>query len=214
MDYINAQPFVSEVLIVENGSQDQTLQVAQGFADQHPEFRVIQVTDKGKGRAVQRGMLAARGRFRFMCDADLSMPIAETALFLPPVLTEIDVAIGSREAPGAVRLNEPIYRHLGGRMMNNLIRILALPELQDTQCGFKCFRAGVAEDLFSHQTLPGWSFDVEILYIARKRGYRIVEVPIHWYFNPESKLSAVRDALRMLQEILKIKRNDRAGIYD
>jgi hypothetical protein len=141
------------------------------------------------------------------------MPIAETALFLPPVLTEIDVAIGSREAPGAVRLNEPIYRHLGGRMMNSLIRILALPELQDTQCGFKCFRAEVAEDLFSHQTLPGWSFDVEILYIARKRGYRIVEVPIHWYFNPESKLSAVRDALRMLQEILRIKRNDRAGIY-
>ena len=213
LSYIKDQPFVSEVLIVENGSQDRTLEIARDFAAQHPEFHVIQIAERGKGRAVQNGMLAARGVYRFMCDADLSMPIEEINLFLPPAAKEFDVAIGSREAPGSVRFNEPVYRHLGGRIMNNLIRVLALPGLQDTQCGFKCFRASVAEDLFRCQTLPGWSFDIEVLYVARKRGYRITEVPIHWYFNPESKLSAVRDALHMVSEIFKIRRNDRTGIY-
>jgi hypothetical protein len=99
-------------------------------------------------------------------------------------------------------------------MMNAMIRLLVLPGLQDTQCGFKCFRAPAAQVLFGLQTLKGWSFDVEVLYLARKRGYRIVEVPIHWYFNPESKLHVLRDAFRMGVDIITIHLNNWRGVYD
>jgi dolichyl-phosphate beta-glucosyltransferase len=158
-------------------------------------------------------MLEARGAFRFMCDADLSMPVSEIDRFLPPQLVDYSVAIASREAPGAVRYNEPFYRHAGGRLVNTVIRTLALPELQDTQCGFKCFRAEIAEDLFRRQTLTGWSFDIEILYIARMRGYQIVEIPIPWFFDPDSKLNAAKDALQMGRDILQIRRNEKQGVY-
>jgi hypothetical protein len=158
-------------------------------------------------------MLEAEGEYRFMCDADLSMPIGEVNRFLPPELTDFEIAIASREAPGAVRYDEPSYRHLGGRAVNWVIRILALPGLSDTQCGFKCFRAEAAEDLFHQQTLTGWAFDVELLYIGRKRGYRIRELPIPWYFNPESKVHAIRDALRMIKDIFRIRFNALRGGY-
>ena len=111
-------------------------------------------------------MGAARGEYRFICDADLSMPIEEVNRFLPPVLEGYDIAIASREAPGAVRYGEPAYRHWIGRIFNALVRSLAVPHFQDTQCGFKCFRASVAEDLFSVQRLDGWTFDVEVLFIG------------------------------------------------
>jgi len=140
--------------------------------------------------------------------------LTEINRFLPPARTGFDIAIASREAPGAVRYNEPPYRHLGGRLINSMIRLLALPGLNDTQCGFKCFRAGVAEDLFRHQTLPGWSFDIELLYIARRRGYKVIEIPIPWYFNPDSKLSAVQDAFKMGLDIFTIRKNAMRGVYD
>ena len=211
--FLQVQSYTSEVLIVENGSQDRTLEVAQSFAAEHSTVRVLQEKRRGKGLAVRRGMLEARGEFRFMCDADFSMPIEEVNRFLPPALERADIAIASREAPGAVRYNEPAYRHLGGRLINTMIRMLILPGLQDTQCGFKCFRTAVAEDLFAHQTLPGWSFDIEILYVARQRGYRIVELPIPWYFNPESKLNAVQDSIQMGLDILTIHLNALRGAY-
>jgi hypothetical protein len=158
-------------------------------------------------------MLQASGVYRFMCDADLSMPLNQINRFLPPQLTDFDLAIASREAPGSVRYNEPHYRHWGGRAINLLIRLLALPGLRDTQCGFKCFHHTVAKDLFRRQTLTNWSFDIELLYIARLRGYRIVELPIPWYFNPESKLNVVKDALRMVLDIIHIRQNARLGVY-
>ena len=211
-NFLQAQSYSYEVLIVENGSIDRTLAVAQEFASQHAGFRVLQ-SGRGKGEAVRKGMLETQAEFRFMCDADLSMPIEQIARFLPPVLQNFDVAIASREAPGAVRYNEPLYRHLGGRLVNGMIRLLALPGLQDTQCGFKCFSSAVAEDLFRCQTLPGWSFDVELLYIARLRGYRVIEVPIPWYFGSESKVNALRDTWRMMWDILSIHKNARQGLY-
>jgi glycosyltransferase involved in cell wall biosynthesis len=213
-NFLQAQPYSYEVLVVENGSSDGTYQVAQGFAATHPLFRVLRAPARGKGLAVKQGMLEARGAYLFMCDADLSMPIVEVNRFLPPALPDFDVAIASREATGAVRYGEPFYRHLGGRVINLVIRLLALPGLQDTQCGFKCFRSAVAEDLFRRQTLVGWSFDVEILYIARLRGYRIIEMPIPWYFKAESKLSVFRDAIKMGLDILAVRRNARRGLYD
>lgn len=212
-NFLQAQSYSYEVLIVENGSSDRTLAVAKEFASQHAGFRVLQ-SGRGKGEAVRKGMLEAQGEFRFMCDADLSMPIEQINRFFPPALHDFDVAIASREAPGAVRYNEPLYRHLGGRLVNGMIRLLALPGLHDTQCGFKCFRSAVAEDLFRCQTLPGWSFDVELLYIARLRGYRVIEIPIPWYFGSESKVNALRDTWRMMWDILAVRKNARQGLYD
>ncbi len=211
--YLQAQPYDFEVLVVENCSGDNTFAIAQAFADQHSQVRVLQNNRRGKGLAVKRGMLEARGEYRFMCDADLSMPIAEIRKFIPPALTGYDIAIASREAPGSIRYNEPAYRHLGGRAINLIIRWLALPGLHDSQCGFKCFSARAADDLFHVQTLQGWSFDIELLYVARLRGYRTIELPIDWYYRSESKVHAVRDALRMIRDIFTIRWNAMRGLY-
>jgi glycosyltransferase involved in cell wall biosynthesis len=212
-DFLSAQSYSAEVLVVENASHDRTAEIARDFSAAHPQFRLLSLSSPGKGLAVQRGMLEVTGQYRFMCDADLSMPVEEINRFLPPALNGVDIAIGSREAPGAVRYDEPLYRHLGGRAVNTLIRLLALPGLHDTQCGFKCFRGAVAEDLFRCQTLAGWSFDIELLYIARLRRYRVTEIPIPWFFSPESKLNAVSDALKMVLDILRIHRNAWRGCY-
>jgi dolichyl-phosphate beta-glucosyltransferase len=212
--FLAGQSYTAEVLVVENGSTDGTLEIASEFARRHVNLRVLREDARGKGLAVRRGMLEAGGQYRFICDADLSMPVEELSKFLPPALADFDIAIGSREAPGSVRYNEPPYRHWGGRAINAIIRMLILPGLQDTQCGFKCFTAGAAQMLFGLQTLHGWSFDIEVLYLARRRKYRIREVPIHWYFDPETKLNAVRDALRMIQDIFTIRLNAWRGSYD
>lgn len=212
--YLLAQSYTAEVIVIDNGSQDNTLKIAREQAEEHPLLSVMYVPEKGKGNAVKQAMLAARGEFRFMCDADFSMPASEINRFLPPLLDNYDIAIASREAPGAIRYNEPQYRHLVGRIFNGLIRLIALPGLHDTQCGFKCFRAQVAEEIFPIQTIRGWAFDVELLYIARKRGYRIVELPVSWYFNSESKISVLRDAGRMALDLFRIRWNALRGKYN
>jgi len=202
------------VIVAENGSTDKTFEVAQKFAERHKNLRVIHNEERGKGGAVQCGVREADGEYVFICDADLSMPVEEISKFLPPALKDFDIAIGSREAPGAVRYNEPYYRHLTGRVFNMLIRLMVLPNLQDTQCGFKCLRAEVARDIFPFQTLTGWAFDVELLYIAHHHGYRILEIPIDWVFNADSKVRVLRDSWRMFIDLLVIRRNARRGLYD
>lgn len=213
VDFLNSQPYTSEVIVVENASSDRTFQVASAFAELHPHCHILREPRRGKGNAVRTGLLAARGQFHMFADADFSMPVGEIPRFLPPQ-AQADIVIASREAPGAVRYNEPFQRHLSGRIFNTLIRALVLPGLQDTQCGFKCFRAAVAQDLVAHQTLGGWAFDVELLTIARLRGYRIAELPIPWHFNAESKVSLLRDSWRMFLDLLTIRRNASRGLYD
>lgn len=212
--FLEKQPYSAEVVVVENASTDRTLELAQEFAAQQPNLLVLHEEKAGKGNALRRGVLEASGEHRFICDADLSMPVEEMEKFLPPTLTGFDVVIASREAPGAVRYNEPPYRHWGGRAINLAIRLLILPGLNDTQCGFKCFRAEAAETLFQRQTLGGWSFDIEILYLARRKKMSIREIPVQWYFDPDSKVSAVRDALRMLGDIFRIHLRALRGGYD
>lgn len=212
-DYLNSQDYSSEVLVIENGSQDRTFDVAQGFAKDRKNFIVQRTADRGKGLAVRQGMMSAKGEYRMMLDADLSMPVDQISRFLPPAQPDVDVVIASREAPGAVRYNEPSVRHIGGRVINAMIRLMALPGLQDTQCGFKCFRGKVAEDLFARQTVMGWAFDVEILYIARLRGYSVVELPIPWYFSEQSRLRPVYDALHIFFDLLRIRINASRGLY-
>lgn len=203
--YLSSQSYLFDVWIVENGSQDQTLRLAQELAQRYDRLHVLHEEQRGKGLAVRRGMLTATGTYRMMCDADLSMPPHEIGRFLPPQLTGVDIAIASREAPGAKRYDEPHYRHWIGRVFNLLIRLLLLPQFHDTQCGFKCFTAAAAERLFPFQTITGWTFDVEILYLATRLGLRIQEVPIQWYFNAESKVQVGRDALRMALDLFYIR---------
>lgn len=213
-DFILEQPYRAELLIINNNSSDDTRAIACDFASEFPFVRVLDEPNQGKGAAVRTGMLAANGDYLFMADADLSMPIGEISKFLPPVLDDYDVAIGSREVQGAVRYNEPEYRHLMGRIFNFIVRVLAVPGFHDTQAGFKCFRRQVALDVLSRQTIDGWAFDVELLYIAMRRGYRIVEVPIHWYYRQNSRISPLKDAVDMVREVLHIRLNGLQGRYN
>ena len=211
--FLEKQPFQSEVLVVENGSTDRTLEVARGLIASFPGLRLFHEDLPGKGRAVRRGMLEALGEYRFFADTDFSMPVEQVSRFLPPACS-CDIAIASRETAGAVRYHEPAFRHFTGRVYNFWIRSLVLPGLQDTQCGFKCFRAAVAVDLFTRQTLTGWSFDVEVLAIARRRGYQIVEIGVPWYYNTGSKINVFQHSWRMFMDLLKIRHNLRQGAYD
>lgn len=211
--FLHSQTYSYEVLVIENGSRDRTLEIAQDYAARFPFITAIHEDGRGKGLAVRRGMLAAAGAFRFMCDADLSMPIEEVNHFLPPEIENADIVIGSREAPGAQRFNEPGSRHWGGRFVNLLIRIMALPGLKDTQCGFKMFTAEAARMLFPLQTLTGWSFDIEILFIARRRGLQIAELGIPWTYSNFSHVQPVRDGLRLVADILRMWGNLLRGRY-
>lgn len=219
--YLREQPYPSEILVVENGSADRTTEAVEQFMAQQTltgeNLRLALLHSRpGKGAAVQTGMLAARGDFRFICDADLAMPIAEIAKFLPPERPRgsFAIAIASREAPGAVRYDEPFYRHLMGRVFNGLVRAMAVPGIQDTQCGFKMFTREAAELVFPLQRIDGWSFDVEVLYIGRLHGLRLVEVPIDWYYQADSRVRPVQDTLNMVRELIRIRRNGRAGVYN
>lgn len=207
--FVEAQSFITEVLVVDNASADRTGKIAEDFASRYPFIRHLYEARRGKGAAVRTGMLAGRGDYLLMCDADLAVPITEVKEFLPPRRENYDIAIGSREIEGAVRHNEPFYRHLMGRVFNLIVRLLVLPGLHDTQCGFKCFRRDIARALFSAGKIVGWSFDVEILCIARQKGYRITEVPVQWSYGEKSKVDPVRDTWLMLKEVIEIRRSCR-----
>jgi len=212
--FLAKQDYSTEVIVVENGSTDETLAVAQSFLPRMDNLFVFSEQERGKGLAVKRGMLEAVGKFRFLCDADLSMPIDQVTRFLPPQLENCDVAIGSRELPASRRIGEPKYRHFIGRIFNTMVRWLVLPGIQDTQCGFKCFRGEVAEAVFPLQNLKGMSFDAEALFIARRMGFKIREVPIDWYFDPDSRVRLVKDSMRMAFDLLRIRWNALQGQYD
>jgi dolichyl-phosphate beta-glucosyltransferase len=205
IDWLREQPFTWEVRVVDDGSTDGTVAVVERLSADEPRLMVQSVPHSGKGGAVRAGMLASRARYRFLADADFSMPVEEVARFLPPYLEGADVAIGTREGPGAVRVGEPSSRHVMGRVFNSLIQGLLLPGIADSQCGFKCFSGRAADALFPRQTIDGFAFDVEILYLARRDGFAIVEVPITWHYMEASKVSPVKDTWRMVREVLRIR---------
>lgn len=211
--FLKTQPYEAEVIVVENGSTDRTVRVAQDFARSHAYVRVIEAAVRGKGLAVKVGMLAARGEYRFICDADLSMPIEEVVQFLPPNVNGYDIIIASREGKGARRVGEPQYRHLIGRVNNWIIKLTALRGFEDTQCGFKMFNRAAAEDLFGVQQMTGIGFDIELLFIAQRRGYKIKQVPITWYFDADSRMRLIGDSAHLLVEIWQIRRNWLWGVY-
>lgn len=203
-----------EVLLVENGSHDRTYEMALEYAKKYPWLKVFHEETPGKGNAVRRGMLEGRGKYRMFADVDFSMPIDEISRFIPPELSDYQVAIGSREVKGAVRYNEPATRHFTGRVFNLIVRILlGLPGIHDTQCGFKSFSAEAAEKLFSVQRINGWAFDAEVLFLAKQYGYKIIEVPVQWYYDGNSKINVIQDSIKMFRELLQIRANYRKGMY-
>ena len=205
VEYLTARDYGWEVLVADDGSLDRPAQLVDRMAMEHPNVRVLRLPHRGKGWAVKNGMLVAQGEYRLLCDADLSVPIAQVERLLPPLGPGADVVLGSREAPGAARFDEPARRHLMGRVFNLLVARLAVPGLADTQCGFKCFRGEAAQDLFRDQTMAGFAFDVELLYLARKRGLTFAEVGVDWYYRSHSKVRPVRDSLAMSLDLLKIR---------
>lgn len=211
--FLKTQPYEAEVIVVENGSTDRTVEVSQAFAATHPYVRVIEAAVRGKGLAVKEGMLVAKGDYRFICDADLSMRIEDLPQFLPPHIGDADIIIASREGAGAKRVGEPPHRHLIGRINNLIIKLTAVNGFEDTQCGFKMFSRKAAEDLFRVQQMIGIGFDIELLFVAKKRGYKIKQVPITWYFDADSRMRIVGDSLNLLVEIWQIRRNWIWGVY-
>ena len=205
VSYLSQQEYQWEIIVADDGSVDATARLTLEAAEGDPRVRVLPLPHGGKGWAVRHGMLAAGGEFRLLCDADLSVPIAQVERLLPPDCAGVDVAVGSREAPGAARYGEPGRRHLMGRVYNTLARRLAAPGLADTQCGFKCFRAGAAFLLFTHATINGFSYDVEVLHLARRSGMSVAEIGIDWHYREHSKVRPFRDAFSMALDLLRIR---------
>jgi dolichyl-phosphate beta-glucosyltransferase len=212
-EFAAGQRYDVEIIVVDNASTDGTGQIVEDFASRYPFVRLLQEKRRGKGIAVRKGMLAAAGEYLLICDADLAVPIEEANNLLTFLMDGYDISIGSREVKGAKRCNEPLYRHLMGRIFNLVVQILLLPGVKDSQCGFKCFRRQTAVDLFTVGTVDGWGFDAEILYIARLRGYRAVEVPVIWHYGEKSKVNPFFDPWHMLKEVLRVRGNGRKGVY-
>lgn len=212
-EYFEKQSILREVIIVDDGSDDSTSAVVRSWMGRWHALRLIQAPHQGKGAAVRAGALAAQGDWIYLADADFSVPIEELARFLEQPPAREDLRIGSREAPGARRYGEPYLRHMMGRIFNLVVRMLLVPGVSDSQCGFKLLRREVALDLFLHQTITGWGFDVELLYIARMRGYSIREVPVPWYYRSGSKVRPARDTITMLRDLLTVRRNALRGRY-
>jgi len=199
-----------EVLVADDGSTDQTAQKARAAGA--TVLRDDQ--NRGKGHAVRRGMLAARGQRRLMTDADLSTPIEELPRFLARMDEGFDVVIGSRALPGStIEVHQPWFRENVGRVYNLFVRALALPGLRDTQCGFKLWSARAAREAFSAARLDGFSFDVEALYVARKRGYRIAEIPVVWRNDAASRVG-LGGGSRAFPDLLRIRWHDWTGRYE
>ena len=212
--YLGEQEYTSEVLVVDDGSADDTAELVRRWSADRSNTFVIGIPHAGKGWAVRAGMLAARGSYRFMCDADMAMPVHWVGAFMERMEAGLDIVIGSREAAGARRFDEPAYRHLMGRVFNGVVRLLAVRGFQDTQCGFKCFRAEVADQLFRLQRTRGMGFDVEILFLAVKRGFSIEEMPIDWYHQDISKVRPGVDTIDMLKDTIVIRLRDLARKYE
>jgi dolichyl-phosphate beta-glucosyltransferase len=211
--YLCREEIDCEVIVVDNGSRDATSAVVQQATMTFPRLRLLRTDRRGKGCAVRAGMLSAQGNVVIFADADLSWSVDDVARFLSMVDADNPIVIGSREGSDARRIGEPIYRHLMGRVFNGVVQALAVPGIEDSQCGFKAFRADAAKAIFSRQRIDGFGFDVEVLYLARRLGYPIRVVPLRWEHKENSRVAPVRDTLAMLTDVLRVRLNDWRGGY-
>jgi dolichyl-phosphate beta-glucosyltransferase len=208
-DYLSSQDYSWEIVIVDDGSQDNTINELNAHLEDS-RIKLIGLQHNGKGSAIKQGMLSASGKIRMMCDADMAMPVKYIADFISEIHNnQTDVVIGSRQISGSKRFNESNFRHLIGRIYNFWIKLFLISDYLDTQCGFKAFTDHSAKQIFSLQQLEGFGFDVEILVIARLKELKTKELPIEWYHDEESKVNPILDSLRMFLDTIKIK----VGVY-
>lgn len=213
-----------EVLIADDGSTDRTAEIANTVHRQEPRVSPLRLPHRGKGAAVRAGMLAARGERLLFTDADLATPFAEATKLIAALEAGADVAIGSRAAIGAQRLDEPFHRQAMGRIFHLAVRVLLMHDFTDTQCGFKAFRRPAARDIFQRLTLYNddspvltypavTAFDVEVLYLAMLLGYTIHEVPVEWHYRTSSKVNPLRDSYSVIRDVLTVRNNARRRLY-
>jgi dolichyl-phosphate beta-glucosyltransferase len=213
--YVEALGEPAEIVLVDDGSVDATGDVAVAIAAARDHVRVLRgAQNRGKGASVRRGVLATRYAHVLFTDADLSAPIAEAAKLRAALAAGADVAIGSRRVTGAeVRVHQPWGRALAGRIFSRLVAVAFLPGIRDSQCGFKAFRRAAAAELFSRQRVERFAFDVEILWLARRLGYRIAEVPVAWRDDPASHIRLRRDVPGMLADLAGVRLRALVGGY-
>ncbi len=212
--YLSTREYPSEVWVVDDGSRDGTAAVVRAAAESSTvPIHLLERPHAGKGAAVRAGMLAASGEYRFLCDADLSMPFGELEMFLERAASGAEVVVGSRQIAGARRENERWYRHLMGRVFNYMVRVFAVRGIQDTQCGYKLFQGDVATAVFEPLSVVGFAFDVEVLFLAQRAGYRLEEIPILWRQNEVSRVSPIRHSLEMFAHVIRIRLRAAAGRY-
>lgn len=216
--YLKAKRITAEILVVDDGSKDKTIQVVEKFKDLTTNRMALRVlkheVNRGKGAAVRTGVLLAKGEIILYMDADNATPLTEYENFRSVLEEGWDVVIGSRAVDRKkVQIHQPLYREAMGRIFNLLVQLIATPSLWDTQCGFKAFKRKAALDIFPLQTIERFGFDVELLYIARKLGYSILEAPVRWFDAPGSKVNMVKDSARMAFELFLIRWNDLKGRY-
>lgn len=214
LEYARESGLDCEILVVDDGSKDDTASLAETYADRGVRL-LRNPGNRGKGYSVRHGMLEGARALVLFSDADLSTPIEELDKLAAPILAgEADAAIGSRAVAGSkVEVSQPFYRVAMGKIFNRFVRAIAVGGFADTQCGFKLFTRESAQAVFKRQRFEGFSFDVEILYIARGLGYRVAEVPVRWIDSPDTRVSAVRDSIRMFADLFKIRWNGIRGRY-
>jgi dolichyl-phosphate beta-glucosyltransferase len=204
--YLDACVRDYELILVDDGSCDRTLQLIRELERTNPRVRgVVLPRNRGKGRAVVQGVAVSTGNLVLVSDADFSTPIEELPKLEAAIAAGAAVAIGSRAAPGARELDQPIHRRAMGKVFNLLVQALLLPGLWDTQCGFKLFRGPVARELFAKLRVDGFAFDVEVLYLARRSGREVSEVPVRWINSNTTRVQAVRHSKEMLMDVLRIR---------
>jgi glycosyltransferase involved in cell wall biosynthesis len=205
----------AEVVVVDDGSRDKTAELVRSFAAHAPEVRMLQNPgNRGKGYSVRNGLLHSFGEVVMFTDADLSAPIEEAEDLFAAIAAGADIAIGSRWLERARQtIRQPLYRQFFGRCFNAVTRVVMGLPYADTQCGFKAFTRTAAQTVFQLQTIERWGFDPEILFIALKRGYRIVEVPVSWAHDERTRISYLKDGMRMLEDIAIVRWNALLGRY-
>jgi dolichyl-phosphate beta-glucosyltransferase len=210
LSFLRSQPYRSEIIIVDDGSQDQTVEVVRKFDQASDRIQVLKNgRNLGKGGAIRSGMLQAKGEYLFFSDADLSVPIETLSLFLSNLEKNSDVTIGTRQKAGAkIEVHQPFYREFMGKIYTTLSNWILGLQVSDFTCGFKGFRREVARDLFSQQRLNNWSSDAEIIYLAQLKGFRITEIPVRWCNDRETKVRLWRDIFTSLLGLIKIRLND------
>ncbi len=215
-EFLAASLLSYEILVVDDGSSDGTVALVDEMARSMPALRCLPTRpNRGKGHAVRVGMLAARGDIRVMCDADGSTPATEIPKIVNPIrLGQADIAIGSRYADGSsCDRKQPFYRRWWSRLANSVVQRVLVRGIRDTQCGFKAFSAAAAEAVFLRTRIDGWAFDLEALALARRLGFAVTEVAVHWSDDPRSRISPVSDAVRVIRELVTIRLNLHRGVY-